>query len=298
MLPFRRRWAAEPEVECGLPATHGTAFVLSGGANLGAAQVGALLALLDVGIAPDVVVGCSVGALNATYLAAEPTLPQVESLADVWRSLSVDNVFDTRKIKAIANVVRRQDHLFEADPLRALIRRLAPVTDLAHTLVPVHVVATDLGLGTATWFTSGRPEDVLAASAALPGLLPPVELDGHVYVDGGVLEPVPVRKALSLGCRTIYVLDVSCGSRSTGSRAAVRPRSALDVLVRSFEVARMSNTPDPATLGTPDQQVIVVPTADTSGLDIRDFTQSARLIEESREIAARFLDRTRGATAA
>jgi hypothetical protein len=109
-----------------------------------------------------------------------------------------------------------------------------------------------------------------------------------------VLENVPVRHALSLGCRTTYVLDVSCRSRA-GSMPVARPRSALDVLVRSFEVARISNNPDPASLATDDQEVVVVPLADTTGVDIRDFTQTDRLIDESRAAAARLLTPARAA---
>lgn len=70
------------------PAPAGVAFVLSGGGNLGASQVGGLLALLDAGIQPDVIVGCSVGSLNGTFLAADPTVAQAESLASVWRALT------------------------------------------------------------------------------------------------------------------------------------------------------------------------------------------------------------------
>jgi NTE family protein len=286
MLGFKRRSGPPAPAE-----PWGTAFVLSGGANLGAAQVGGLLGLFDAGIVPDMVVGCSVGALNGAYVAADPTLDQAEALADIWRSLSASAVFDTGRLRALANVVRRQDHVYEADGLRGLIRRLAPVADLSDTKIPMHVVTTDLDAGAPAWFSAGHAEDVLAASAALPGLFPPVEIEGHLHVDGGVLEPVPVRQALRLGCRTTYVLDVSTG-RQTGGAEPRRPRSALDVLIRSFEVARARHMPDPRSFAVPGQAVIVVPLADTTGLDMRDFSQTDRLITESRAIARRYLTRT------
>jgi len=265
------------------------AFVLSGGGNLGAAQVGGLLALLDAGIRPDLVVGCSVGALNGTYLAADPSLNQVEALADVWRALSSGSIFATPRRRQLANVVRGRDHLLEDDGLRDLIRRLSPVDDLASCAVPVHVVATDLEAGIPAWFSTGRPEEVLAASAALPGLFPPVELDGHLHVDGGVLEPLPVGRALDLGAATTYVLDVTAGTASSGVRDARRPRSALEVLVRSFEVSRVAHTPAPELLARPGQEVVVVPLADTTGLDLRDFSHTADLIAAGRATARRFL---------
>jgi len=265
------------------------AFVLSGGGNLGAAQVGGLLALVEAGIRPDLVVGCSVGALNGTYLAADPSLAQVEALAEVWRALTSGSVFATPRRRQLANVVRGRDHLLENEGLCNLIRRLSPVRDLASCRVPVHVVTTDLEAGAAAWFTSGAAEEVLTASAALPGLFAPVELDGHLHVDGGVLEPLPVGRALDLGAATTYVLDVTAGTATSGVRDGRRPRSALEVLVRSFEVSRVAHTPAPETLARPGQDVIVVPLAGTAGLDLRDFSRTSALIDESRLVARHFL---------
>ena len=287
MLSFRRTGRRDLKAPGAAPS--GVAFVLSGGGNLGAAQVGGLLALLDAGIRPDVVVGCSVGALNGTYLAADPTLVQVEALAEVWRALTSGSIFATPRRRQLANVVRGRDHLLENDGLRDLIRRLSPVDDIASCAVPMHVVATDLEAGTPAWFTAGRPEDVLAASAALPGLFAPVELDGHLHVDGGVLEPLPVGRALDLGAATTYVLDVTAGTASSGVRDGRRPRSALEVLVRSFEVSRVVHTPAPETLARPGQDVVVIPLADTAGLDLRNFSQTADLIDASRTAAHRLL---------
>lgn len=265
------------------------AFVLSGGGNLGAAQVGGLLALLEAGIRPDLVVGCSVGALNGTFLAADPALGQVEALAEIWRELTSGSVFATPRRRQLVNVVRGRDHVLENSGLRDLIRRLSPVDDLGDCRVPMQVVTTDIELGTPAWFTSGPAEDILAASAALPGLFPPVELNGRLHVDGGVLQPLPVGRALELGVATTYVLDVTAGHASSGVRDSRRPRSALEVLVRSFEVSRVAHTPAPATLSRPGQQVVVLPLAQTSGLDLRDFSHTSTLIDDSHAVAARFL---------
>lgn len=263
--------------------------MLSGGGNLGAAQVGGLVALLEAGIRPDIVVGCSVGALNGTFLAADPTLAQAEALAEVWKALTSGSVFATTRRRQLSNVVRGRDHILENDGLRVLIRRLSPVTDLADCCVPVQVVTTDLDTGAPAWFATGPVEDVLAASAALPGLFSPVELDGHLHVDGGVLEPLPVSRALDLGAAVTYVLDVTAGTAASGVRDGRRPRSALEVLVRSFEVSRVAHTPAPETLARPGQEVVVVPLTETAGLDLRDFSQTAALIDDSRAVASRFL---------
>lgn len=287
MLSFRRQpRGARPASGVG---PSGVAFVLSGGGNLGAAQVGGLLALLEAGIRPDLVVGCSVGALNGTFLAADPSLAQVEVLADVWRELTSGSVFATPRRRQLVNVMRGRDHVLENSGLRELIRRLSPVDDLADCRVPMQVVTTDIEVGASAWFTSGPAEDILAASAALPGLFPPVELNGRLHVDGGVLQPLPVGRALDLGVATTYVLDVTAGHASSGVRDGRRPRSALDVLVRSFEVSRVAHTPAPETLSRLGQQVVVVPMADTTGLELRDFSRTAALIDDGRAVAGRFL---------
>ena len=83
-----------------------TAFVLSGGGNRGVAQVGMLRALLERGIAPDVVIGTSAGALNGAALATAPTLERVDRLASVWVGLRGDEVFPGGVLKRAWNVLR------------------------------------------------------------------------------------------------------------------------------------------------------------------------------------------------
>jgi NTE family protein len=267
------------------PARPQVAFVFPGGGSLGAAQVGMARALLEAGIRPDVVVGCSVGALNAAFIAQRPMPDQAEQLAQVWRGIDRRTVFgDTRRC-TLTNLLFRHDHLYDSTNLRKLIARCCPFDDLAHTAIPVHVVTTDLDNGGVRWWTSGRPTDVLLASACLPGLFAPVVLDGSRHVDGGVLEPVPVKRAVDLGARTIYLMGEIVGPE------ADRPRRlcALDVLLRSFAISRFNNIGNPEALAGPKQRVIVVPGAETRGIDIRDFSHTPRLMAEGYAAAKRFL---------
>lgn len=254
-----------------------TAFVLPGGGSAGAVQVGILRALFRRGIRPDVLVGCSVGALNAFFVALDPTYAQVERLEEVWLRIDRKDVFGASLGRMVARLALRQPHLYEAAPLRSLIARFCPADDLAHTQVPVHVATTDLDLGVARWWTSGPAVDILYASACLPGLFPPIRLGGSRHVDGGVLEPVPTRRAVDTDADVIYVLGEPDG---IGPPPAGR-LSALEVLIRSFAISRYSNLPDPASLGRAGQRVVVVPGADTHGINIRDFSQTERLVSES-----------------
>ncbi len=254
------------------------AFVLPGGGSSGATQVGMLRAVLEAGVRPDLVVGCSVGALNGAFVAKRPEVGQVARLDAIWRGLSREDVFGPTDHRTLLRVARRRDHVYDPTALRRLITAFCDLADLAETAVPLHVVTTDLEHGAARWWSHGPAASILAASASLPGLFPPVVLDGCRHVDGGVLEPVPVRRALELDAGTVYVFGDAEGVGPPAPRM-----HALEVLIRSFTIARFNSQPDPASLSRPGQRVVVLPHADTSGLDLRDFAHTARLIDESYE---------------
>src|SRR4051812_49171365 len=110
-----------------------TAFVLSGGASLGALQVGMLEALYEQGIAPDLLVGTSVGALNAAFVASRPQSPQTaRELGRVWRELQRQDVFPVSLSALVGGVCGRRDHLVPDRELRRFIRRDRGVCDRAH----------------------------------------------------------------------------------------------------------------------------------------------------------------------
>ena len=253
------------------------AVVLSGGGSLGAAQVGALRALLESGVRPDLLVGCSVGALNAAFLAVDPTVDRVRELEAVWRRLDCKDVFGpARRIatQALQVAVRRQDHLYDSHALRALIREWIPIADLSHTAVPCHVVTTDLMSGQTCWWSSGDPVTVLSASACLPAVFAPVQLGDSLHVDGGVTRPVPVDRALELGAARTWVIDVSGGS--IGRRDD--RMNALDVLLLSFAISR-SHLDRERESSRPTQRVVRLPRIEVGPLELRDFSQTARLMQ-------------------
>ena len=262
------------------------AFVLPAGGSIGAVQVGILRALAERGIQPDVMVGCSVGALNAAFYAIDPGLDQAERLATVWRSLGRGDVFGSGWAKTLGRIIRRRDHIYDPEPLRSLIWRFCPLGDLSDARIPVHVVTTDLELGMARWWDRGPAHQLLYASACLPGLFPPAVIDGRRHVDGGVLEPVPVQRAVDLDASVVYLLGEIFGPGEDDPP----PSGALDVLLRSFAVSRYARLPDPTTLARAGQQVIVVPGAPAVGVDITDFSQTRRLIDVSVTRAHRYLD--------
>ncbi len=284
-LPWRKGRQAGPESlqprDDGRPAE---AVVFSGGGSLGAAQVGALRALYEAGVRPDVVVGCSVGALNAACLAVDPTLERVVELEGVWRSLQQGDVFPDNRVSVVTRFLRRAGHLYSPRALAELVERCVPVADLSRTAIPCHVVTTDLLAGEPRWWTSGRPTDVLLASACLPALFPPVELGGSLHVDGGVVCPVPLQRALDTGARRVWVLDVSSDFHGWSGAAL----SAMDVLLESFAISRAHLVRrEPALRG--DQRVVPMPSLGVGRLDLRDFSRTPELMRRGLEAGRRMV---------
>jgi NTE family protein len=259
------------------------AFVLSGGGSLGAAQAGALQALFEAGITPDVVIGCSVGALNAAYVAVEPTLSRANELENVWRAMSRDLVFPDGRFTVARRLAGRADHLYSDHGLRGVIERS----------IPVHVVTTDLRAGEPVWWTNGDPLEVLSASACLPGIFTPVPLAGSVHVDGGVSCPVPTQRALDLGAARVWVLDVAQNFHGWADDRM----TAMDVLLESFAISR-SHLGRREPVAGPGQRVVNLPALRMAGRhDLRDFSKTSALLTAGREAGRAMIAAERGATA-
>src|SRR5213596_3370574 len=160
----------------GHPRPPRTAFVLSGGASLGAMQVGMVRALYERGIAPDLVVGTSAGALNAAFLASRaPTVATAEELAAVWRGLHRDDVFPIDVRTIFGGLTNHRDHLVSDRGVRGLVRREAQLERLEDAAVPLHLVAFDVLSGEEVRLSDGPAMDAVLAAAAIPGVLPPVQ---------------------------------------------------------------------------------------------------------------------------
>ncbi len=209
-----------------------TAFVLSGGGNQGVAQIGMLRALIERDIIPDVVVGCSAGALNGAALCYAPNLTGIARLGVVWNELTSDDVFPGGKLARAWNVVRRGTHLFPNDGLAQVIERATPARSFGDLAIPLRVIAADLDTGEEVVFCRGPLAPALLASSALPGVFPVIRHDGRRLVDGGVVDSVPLWHALCGPVDRVFVLNVSNG-------VSDRPmRSPLDVVMTSFAHSR------------------------------------------------------------
>jgi NTE family protein len=259
------------------------AFVLSGGGVLGAAQVGQLQALISAGIIPDVVIATSVGALNAAALATEPTPEAMDRLGEVWRGLKTEDIFPGSRFARAWNVVSRGDHIHENSGIRKLVEQLHART-FEETQIPLWVSATNLRTGEEEWFSSGPLMQAILASTALPGIFPPMAIDGELYIDGGVVNNVPISKAVELGARRVYVL--TCGTATGTQRPIRRP---LDVLVQAFAHSRRARVSHDITRYSAEAEIVMMPTFDPGFIAYNDPSQSGRLIDRSRELSAPFV---------
>jgi NTE family protein len=262
-----------------------TAFVLGGGGNLGAIQVGMLRALLARGVVPDLLVGCSVGALNAAALAVSPTSEGVHRLETLWSTLRGEDVCPTGRLSGPWQLALPGEGLYSNDGLRKLIERFLPFRRLEDAHVPLHVVATSLRTGAETWFSTGPAVDAILASAALPAAFPPVRINGELYIDGAVVNNVPISKAVELGAVRIYVLHVG-----NFERPRPDPRRPLDVLVQSFSIARNHRFQFESQLGYPGVEVIILPGVDPGPVKFNDFTRTREMIERGHGVTTAFLD--------
>src|SRR5258708_26518314 len=145
-----------------------TAFVFAGGGSFGAIQVGMLHSLTAHGIAADMVVGSSVGALNGAFYAGDPTLEGVQRLAAIWRGLTRHDVFPM-SWRTVLSFLWRRDFLIPHDGIRKLVDDHIPLRNLPDAKLPVHLVTTDIVSGDSVVLSEGSTAEAIVASTAIPG---------------------------------------------------------------------------------------------------------------------------------
>jgi NTE family protein len=261
------------------------AFVLSGGGNLGAIQVGMLRALTEHEIRPDVVFGASVGALNGAAYAQDPSLPGVARIEELWRSIDGRDVMPSGWLPGAVALARRGESLHGNEGLRSIIEGVLSASSFEELQVPFQCVATDVGAAREHWFHEGPLLEPILASAALPAVYPAVEIDGVRYLDGAILNDVPVSRAVELGARTVYVLH--CGSFD---RPRPDPKRPLDVVVQAYWIARHHRFKRDLASLPAGVDAVVLPTGQPPLMRFNDFTRSAELIAAAHRASSEFLD--------
>jgi NTE family protein len=260
------------------------AYVLSGGGNLGALQIGMLRALAEQDIRPDLIVGCSVGAINGAGLAQDPSLVGVGRLERLWRELDGNDLMPNGLLPRPVALARRGEAIHDNDGLRRVLHEQLTARTFEDLAVPFQCVATDVLGVREVWFASGPLIEPILASAALPAVYPAVEIDGVRYLDGAIVDDVPMGRAVELGARTIYVLQVGAFSRPRPE-----PRRPLDVAIQSYWIARHHRFKRELAAMPSNVDVHLLPTGQTPSMRYNDFTRSAELMSVAYEATCDYL---------
>jgi NTE family protein len=271
-----------------------TAFVLSGGGNLGAIQVGMLRALAERDIVPDVVIGCSVGALNGAAYAADPTLLGIRRMESLWQDIAAPDLMPSSRMPGPLQLIRKGSSLHTNDGLRETIEGLLGHREQFSQLeLPFHCVATEVDGAVERWFTEGPLVDPILASAALPAVYPAVEIDGQRFIDGGVVDNVPISRAVDLGAKKIYVLHVGLHGRPD---AAVR--RPIDAAMIAYWIARNYRFARDLEQLPKSVEAVVLPPGDRPDIKYDDFGQTAELVAQGYRNSTDYLDELSAAEAA
>jgi NTE family protein len=230
------------------------AFVLGGGGLLGAHEVGMLRALAEAGVRPDIVVGTSIGAVNGAFVAADPE-GAAERLTGLWRGEAIRALFSETVFGRAVRLAQSGTHLHAIEPLGRQLASTLRVDDFKDLKLPFHCVAASIEDATAHWFSAGPLVPAVMASCAVPGLLPPVEIEGAHYFDGGLVHSIPVGRAVALGAGTVYVLQV--GRIESPLPVPAKP---WEVGLVAFEIARRHRFHEEMSSLPPGVRVHVLPT--------------------------------------
>jgi len=250
------------------------AFVLSGGASLGAIQVGMLQALFERRLTPDLIIGSQAGAINGAFLATrEPSVQTTQALGDLWHELR-RGVFPSNPLAGLIGLMGRGDRLVAQGPLRKVVGRHLQVDRLEDMHVPLHVVVTDVLSGEELRLSAGPALDAVMASAAIPGVFSPIEFRGRALMDGGVSDNTPISHAVELGADEIYVLP-------TGHACALRepPRGALAMLLHATSLLVQQRLLFDIDRYAERARLIVLPPPCPQGVEPTDFSHADELID-------------------
>jgi NTE family protein len=262
------------------------AFVLSGGASLGAIQVGMLRALYERGIAPDFIVGTSAGALNGAFIASRPQrVETADELGAIWRELRRGQVFPLNPLTGLLGFLGSRSHLVPDSGLRRLITGHVEADRLEELPLPLHVVAVDVVTGEELRLSRGPLVDAVMASASIPAVLPHVSWDDRELMDGGVANNTPISHAIELGAEEIYVLP-------TGHACSLEepPRSALAMALHAISLLTHRRLIDDVEKHRDDAKLVVLPPPCPLAIPPIDFNHADELIERAHADACEFLD--------
>jgi len=261
-----------------------TALVFAGGGSLGAIQVGMVKALVAAGLEADLLVGASVGAINAAFLAAHG-LHAIGALEAVWRRIRRRDIFPVGIVQALLGLLSMRASLVSPEALRSLIDREIRGRRFEDARLPLFVVGTDMSDGTEVVLSRGPLLPALMASAAIPGIFPPVEIAGRTLIDGGVANNTPISTAVGLGATRVVVLPT--GFPCSCARF---PAGAVFVAIHALNIAIAHQLTTDVERFRGDAEMIVVPPLCPLAAAAYTFASTDDLIARAEHSTHRWLE--------
>ena len=245
--------------------------------------------LITRGIRADRVYGASVGAINGAAYAGDPTAENIERMADIWRGVTGADIFPRSVLDGPWLFLQKRPSVHANSGVRKIIEDGISFENLEDTAIPFELVVTSLTDGRERWMGHGNAVEAILASSAIPSIFPPVVIDGDVLVDGGVVNNVPISRALAAGCTRIFVL--LCGPLHYHPRQPKRPAEAA---LTAFFVAIHARFVRELTMIPPGVEIVVFSGGGEPSAQYRDFSGTSTMIEEGRAEVADVLDRYAG----
>jgi NTE family protein len=211
-MPFdiSKLWRSKPRCKIGL--------ALSGGAARGMTHLGVIKALYERDIRPDYIAGTSAGAIVAAFI------------ADGYEPDELLDIFMEKKILMLMRINFGKAGLLKMTGVRGVMEKYLRARNIEDLKIPIYITCTNLYSGMAEYFNRGEIIEKLLASSSLPGLFAPIQINGSLFVDGGIVDNLPVKPLLKK-CNKIIGVDVNY----TGPVDKIE--SAVEVLERSFHLS-------------------------------------------------------------
>jgi len=270
------------------------AFVLSGGGNRGALEVGVLLALLEHEIRPRILIGTSVGAINATAMAMNPTLEGARWLEDRWRRVTRKTVLPDNYLSMVRRLVTGESSLFTNKRLKAYLEAQLPkgirqFSDIKTA--ELYITAAVLHTGELHIFGIDRSDsiiDAIMASTAFPLLLSPWEYQGKEFVDGAVVSDLPIRVAVEMKATEVYAIDVAKHQNKKQSQ-----RGVLRVIRQLLSANAYNRFIDDMGWASkiPQDKIHYINVDSFDEVGLRDFNSTSAMIESGHQIGLEYLRR-------
>lgn len=266
------------------PRSRGTAFVLAGGGSHGVVQVGMLRALVAAGVHADFVVGTSVGAINGTFFASDPSAAGVERLARIWTSIRRRDIYPVSPLGWVPALLGGRTHLLDPSGLRSVIARSLSVERLEDTRVPCAVIGARITDGAEVVITDGPAVDAVLGSASLPVLFPSVRVGDDHIVDGAVASNTAISAAIALGAERVIVLPTGFACAAKGP-----PRNAVATALHLVSILLARQLANDAERCRERAAIVVVPPLCPLPVSSYDFSQGAALLDRAAEATAQWI---------